>query len=188
MKKRLFRNDPSSRYLWSLLWGQPKSAAKACWLRRLGGSPGWWLGGWVGAPHRHRRRPRVVVFVVIVVPGSHSFLHNFVSIFKHYPSPETKSLILLLHEHTIHSFILMHFISHWASFFLKIYLSIYLSIIISSSAFFAFLLCVFDPRSSICILVQISVVVLGACVCVICCEFEIISGIREGFEQLSRPL
>jgi hypothetical protein len=66
----------------------------------------------VGAPPRHRRRPRVVVFVVIVVPGSHSSLHNFVAIFIHYPSPETKSLTLLLHEHNIHSFILMHSISH----------------------------------------------------------------------------
>jgi hypothetical protein len=86
----------------------PRRIGREGWEAPQGGGC---VVGWV-APRRHRRRPRVVVFVVIVVPGSHSFSHNSVSIFIPYPSPETKSLILLLHEHTIHSFILMHFISH----------------------------------------------------------------------------
>jgi hypothetical protein len=125
----------------------PRRIGRAVWEASQGGGC---VVGWV-----------LLVVVIVVVralssssssssPGPTLSYTNSLQYLYTTPSPETKSLTLLLHEHTIHSCILMHFISHWASFFLKIYLSIYLS-----SAFFAFLLWVFDPRSSICILVQI---------------------------------
>jgi hypothetical protein len=186
----LFRNDPSSRYLWSLLWGQQKSAAEAYWPRRLGGSPGWWLRGWVGCSsssssssarcrlRRHRRPPGPTLSYTI------PFQYLYTT---HLQKPNLSSFCCM-NTPFIPSFSCISSRTELPSSSRSFYLSIYLSIIISSSGFFAFLLWVFDPRSSICILVQVSVVVVGACVCVICCKFEIIRGIREGFEQLSRAL
>jgi hypothetical protein len=137
VKKRLFRNDPSSRYLWSLLWGQPKSAAEAYWPRAgWEASRGWWLRGWGGRSSssssssarcrlRRHRRPRVPLFLtqfrcnIYTLPISRNQIsHPFVAWTQH----------SFLHSHAFHLAL---------SFLLPQDLSIYLSLIIWFLCFLA---------------------------------------------------
>lgn len=125
--------------------------------RRLGGSPGV-VAAWLGW----------VLLVVIVVVRALSSSSSSSS-----PGPTLPYTISLQYLYTTHlqkpnlspfccmnttfipSFSCIPSRTELPSYSRSIHLSIYLFTIISSSGFFAFLLWVFDPRSSISILVQI---------------------------------
>ncbi len=125
--------------------------------RRLGGSPGV-VAAWLGW----------VLLLVIVVVRALSSSSSSSS-----PGPTLPYTISLQYLYTTHlqkpnlspfccmnttfipSFSCIPSRTELPSYSRSIHLSIYLFTIISSSGFFAFLLWVFDPRSSISILVQI---------------------------------